>query len=290
MKFGIAFANIGPFTKPENAASFARAAERAGFESLWTVEHVVVPSGYESRYPYDPSGRMPGGETAPIPDPLVWLTWIAAHTTTLRLATGVIILPQRNPLVLAKEAATLDRLSGGRLLLGVGIGWLAEEFRALGVPFERRGARTDDYVAAMRTLWTEERASHRSEFLDFSDCILRPRPSQPSIPIHVGGHSDAAARRAGRIGDGFFPAINGHDEIDRLFRLARDTAREHGRDPAAIEMTTGGNGAIGSGALDEVKRLADLGTHRVIVPSFLFLAETEDALARYGDEVIARAS
>lgn len=289
MKFGIAFANIGPFTKPEVAASFARAAERAGFESLWTVEHVVVPAGYESRYPYDPSGRMPGGESAPIPDPLVWLTWVAAHTTTLRLATGVIILPQRNPLVLAKEAATLDRLSGGRLILGIGIGWLAEEFRALGVPFERRGARTDDYVAAMRALWSEERASHHGEFADFSNCILRPRPTQPSVPIHVGGHSDAAARRAGRLGDGFFPAIGGHAEIDRLFRLARETAREHGRDPAAIEMTTGGNGAVGSGALDEVKRLADLGTDRVIVPAFLFLNDTGDALARYGDEVISRA-
>ena len=288
MKFGIAFANIGPFTKPDAAAAFAKAAERAGFESMWTVEHVVVPSGYESKYPYDPSGKMPGGEGAPIPDPLVWLTWIAAHTSTLKIATGVLILPQRNPLVLAKEVATLDRLSGGRLLLGVGTGWRKEEFDALGVPFAKRGRRADEYIAAMRALWTEDKASYHGEFADFRDCILRPRPTQPSVPIHVGGHSDVAARRAGRLGDGFFPAISDHVEIDRLFRLARDTAREHGRDPSAIEMTTGGNGAIGSGALDEVKALADLGTHRVIVPSFLFLADTADALARYGDEVISR--
>lgn len=289
MKFGIAFANIGPFTKPDVAAEFGAAAEKAGFESLWTVEHVVVPSGYESAYPYDPSGKMPGGETAPIPDPLVWLTWVAAHTKALRLATGVLILPQRNPLVLAKEVATLDRLSGGRMILGIGTGWLKEEFDALGVPFAKRGRRADDYVAAMRALWTEEKASHESEFTRFRDCVLRPRPAQASVPIHVGGHSDAAAKRAGRLGDGFFPAISDHGELSRLFRLARDTAREHGRDPSAIEMTTGGNGAIGSGALDEVKRLADLGTHRVIVPSFLFLQDMADSLARYGDEVIAKA-
>lgn len=289
MKFGIAFANIGPLARPDAAAAFAQAAERAGFESLWTVEHVVVPVGYQSAYPYDPSGRMPGGEDAPIPDPLIWLTWVAAATTTLRLGTGVLILPQRNPLVLAKEAATLDRLSGGRLLLGIGIGWLAEEFAALGVPFARRGARADEYIAALRALWGEEAASFAGEFVRFERCLSRPRPAQPAIPVHVGGHSDAAARRAGRLGDGFFPARGDHAELRRLFALARDTARAHGRDPDALELTSGGNGAIGGGALDEVRALADLGVHRVIVPSFLFWQDPADALARYGDEVISRA-
>lgn len=289
MKFGIAFANVGPLVDPAAAAAFARAAEQAGFESLWTVEHVVVPSGYRSPYPYDPSGKMPGPEDSPIPDPLVWLTWVAAATTKLKLATGILILPQRNPVVLAKEVATLDHLSGGRVLLGIGSGWLEEEFQAIGVPFAERGPRTDDAVHAMRALWTQEKATYESPYISFRDCILRPRPAQGSVPIHVGGHTGVAARRAGRLGDGFFPAKGSHQELARLFELVRKTAREHGRDPSKIEMTTGGNGAIGSNALDEVRALADIGTDRVIVPSFLFWADSADALARHGDEVIAKA-
>ena len=122
MEFGIIFANTGPFSNGPAAAEMARAAEDVGFESLWTVEHVVVPSGYESQYPYDPSGKMPGPEESPIPDPLVWLSYVGGATSTIRLATGILILPQRNPIVLAKEVATLDHLTGGRLELGVGVG------------------------------------------------------------------------------------------------------------------------------------------------------------------------
>ena len=136
MEFCIAFANIGPFADTEGAVRFGRAAEEAGFESLWTVEHVVVPAGYQSAYPYDRSGRMPGAEEAPIPDPLIWLAFVAAATTRIRLATGILILPQRNPVVLAKEVATLDAMSGGRVELGIGVGWLEEEFDAIGVPFQ----------------------------------------------------------------------------------------------------------------------------------------------------------
>jgi probable F420-dependent oxidoreductase len=289
VKFGIAFANTGPFADPGPAVEFAQAAEAAGFESVWTVEHVVVPAGYQSTYPYSRSGRMPGPEDSAIPDPLVWLAYLASATTTLALGTGVLILPQRNPVVLAKELATLDHLSGGRLLLGIGAGWLAEEFDAIGVPFAERGARTDDNVAALRALWTQDQATYDSEFVSFRDCIVRPRPAAGTIPVHVGGHTKAAARRAGRLGDGFFPASGRHEQLAELFELARATARQAGRDPDAIEMSTGGNGALGDGALDEVRALADLGVDRVIVPSFAFWSNPRDDLARYGDEVIARA-
>jgi len=290
MKFGIAFANTGPFAHPAAAAEFAQAAEAAGFESLWTVEHVVVPSGYDSPYPYDPSGKMPGGEDFPIPDPLIWLSYVAAATTRINLATGILILPQRNPVVLAKELATLDHLSNGRMILGIGVGWLEEEFDAIGVPFAERGRRTDDHVAAMRALWTEEKASYHGEFTNFDNCISRPQPAQGSIPVHIGGHTDIAAKRAGRLGDGFFPGKGSHEELARSFDLVRRTAVEHGRDPDAIEMTTGGRGAVGARALDEVKALADIGTHRVILPAFLFYADPVGALARYGDEVISQVS
>ena len=287
MKFGIAFANTGPFAQPAGAVELAQAAEAAGFESLWTVEHVVVPSNYESAYPYDPSGKMPGGEESIIPDPLIWLSFVASATSRIKLATGILILPQRNPVVLAKELATLDHLSAGRMLLGIGVGWLEEEFDAIGVPFAGRGRRTDDYVAAMRALWSEPKASHHSDFVDFDECIMRPQPAA-AIPVHIGGHTDIAARRAGRLGDGFFPGKGSHEELSRSFEIARETARLNGRDPDAIEMTTGGNGAIGERALDEVKALADIGTARVILPAFLFYRNTADALARYGDEVIGR--
>ncbi len=289
MDFGIAFANVGPFAQADAAAAFACAAEESGFESIWTVEHVVVPSGYQSSYPYDRSGRMPGADDAPIPDPLIWLAYLAAVTTRINLATGILILPQRNPLILAKELATLDQVSGGRMQLGIGAGWLAEEFDAIGVPFEGRGKRMDDAVEVLRALWTQDLASHHSEFADFTDCVMSPRPAQGSIPIHIGGHTERAARRAGRLGDGFFPAKGNHEEQGRLFDIVRTTAREYGRDPDGIQLTSGGNGAIGDGALAEVKALADMGVSRVILPSFLFFRDTADALERYGEEIIAKA-
>ena len=264
----------------------AQAAEAAGFESLWTVEHVIVPSQYDSQYPYDASGKMPGGEDSPIPDPLIWLSFVAAATKSINLATGILILPQRNPVVLAKELSTLDHLSKGRMLLGIGVGWLEEEFDALGVPFADRGKRNDDYVAAMRSLWTQEKATHHGDFSRFDNCIMRPQPVNGTIPVHIGGHTDIAARRAGRLGDGFFPGKGTHEQLARSFDIARDTARQCGRNADAIEMTTGGNGAVGPNAVNEVKALADIGTDRVILPSFLFYRDTADSIARYGNEVI----
>jgi probable F420-dependent oxidoreductase len=289
MKFGVMFANIGPMAHAEGAVAIAQAAEAGGFESLWTVEHTIVPAGYQSAYPYSDSGRMPGPEDSDIPDPLIWLAYVAASTSTIRLGTGILILPQRNPIVLAKEVATLDRLSGGRVELGVGIGWLEEEFDAIGVPFADRGKRTDDHIAALRALWTQDEASHDSEYTSFDRAISRPQPTQGSVPIVIGGHSKAAARRAGRLGDGFFPGKGTHEELAELIGVMRSTAIEHGRDADAIEVTSGGRGALGGKALDEVKALADLGVARVIVPPLAFDPDGQrDAFARYGDEVIAR--
>ncbi|MEC8977168.1 MAG: LLM class F420-dependent oxidoreductase, partial [Actinomycetota bacterium] len=201
MKFGVMFANTGPFVEPDAAVELAQAAEAAGCESIWTVEHVVVPAGYTSQYPYAKDGRMPGGrEDFDIPDPLIWLSYVAAATENIRLGTGVMILPQRNPLVTAKAVATLDRLSKGRMILGIGSGWLEEEFDALGVPFERRGDRTDEYLQAMRTAWSDERASFNGDFINFNEVYSRPQPVDRHVPIIVGGHSKRAARRAGQFG------------------------------------------------------------------------------------------
>ncbi len=279
MKFGIMFANTGRAAIDGSAAAgLARAAEQSGFESIWTVEHVVVPSGYASTYPYDESGKMGAGqEDFDITDPLVWLSYVAAATESIRLATGILILPQRNPVILAKAVATLDRLSGGRMLLGVGVGWLEEEFDALGVPFARRGAHTDDSIRALRALWSEPCASYQGEFASFRKVYSRPQPESGSVPIIIGGHSEAAARRAGRLGDGFFPGKGDLDELERLIGIMRAAATEAGRDADAIELTAGG------GTPEHIERLADLGFSRVTTAPM-----PPDDLARYGDEVISR--
>ncbi len=288
MKFGVIYANIGPCSEPQAAIAFAQAAEAAGFESIWTVEHTVVPVGYAPAYPYHPSGRMPGPEDSPIPDPIVWLSYVAAATSRIQLGTGVLILPQHNPVILAKALATLDHLSGGRTLLGAGVGWLKEEFDAVGVPFEERGRRADEAIALMRALWSEDRASYEGAFNSFSDCICRPQPVRGRIPVHIGGDSDFAARRAGMLGDGFFPAAGSHRHLAKAFELVRSTAAACGRDPASIELSSAGGGAVGPGALEEVSALAELGVTRIMLPALLFWRDPAEALARYGEEVIAR--
>lgn len=263
-----------------------RAAEAAGFESVWTVEHTVFPDGYESRYPYDQSGRMAMQADTALPDPLIWLTWVAAHTERLRLATGILILPQRNPLVLAKELATLDDLSGGRLELGVGIGWLREEFDALGVPFEGRGRRTDEHIEAMRAVWAGDHAEYHGEFVDFAGVSVNPKPVGDGVPIHIGGHTEAAARRAGRLGDGFFPA---EGSLSELLEVMRASADEAGRDPDRIEITSTHPGVWGDEPMAAVEKLAARGVDRIGVPGFLFALAPDpaEAIAEFGERVIA---
>lgn len=267
MKLGLMFANtIWGATGP-GAIEIAEAAEAGGFESIWTVEHVVVPSGYESKYPYDKSGKMAGGaEEFDLPDPLIWLSYVAARTSRIKLGTGILILPQRNPLIVAKELASLDALSGGRMLLGIGVGWLAEEFEALGVTFGDRGARCDDTVDILRKAWTGEKVSHSSPFAEFSNCISRPRPANGTIPIVVGGDSDAAARRAGRLGDGYFPGSGAIDDLRSRIAVMRSAAEAAGRDPDAIEISAGGGGRSLDETLARAEQLRELGVTRMMLP------------------------
>ncbi len=289
MKFGIAFANIGPNIEPDRACELAWSAEEAGFESIWTADHIVVPAGYQSTYPYDPSGRLPSGEDAPFPESLIWLAYVARATSTIRLATGILILPERNPVVLAKELATLDYLSSGRVTLGVGIGWLKEEFEAIGVPYERRGERLEESVGAMRALWTQECAAFEGTTVRFKDVYLRPQPRAGTIPIHIGGHTEIAARRAGRIGDGFFPFGVDRGQLPGLLGTMRATAEEAGRDLSSIEVTVSSFAtADDAAALADVAELVDLGATRVVIPAALFPGDTAGALAHYGEHVIGR--
>jgi probable F420-dependent oxidoreductase len=287
VKFGLRYASLGRYASGPAAVELAQAAEAAGFDSIWTVEHVIVPARYQSRYPYSPTGKMGSGlEDFPLPDPLIWLAYIASATRTIKLGTAILILPQRNPVVTAKAVATLDHLAGaGRVLLGIGVGWLAEEFATVGVPFEDRGARTDEYVAAMRALWAQERASFQGRFVSFDEVFCRPRPAAGRIPIVVGGDTPAAARRAGRLGDGYFPA---RGAPAALFDEMRRSAEAAGRDPAAIELTVSAPVEVA-----QIEELARLGVSRVAVPvssgaGLPAQVRTPDDVLRYGKNVIAR--
>lgn len=240
MKFGIMFANAGPFADPELFAHLVTTADAAGIESVWTVEHVIVPKGYKSTYPYSPDGKMPGPENSPIPDPFIALSYAAAITKNIRLATGVLILPQRHPAYVAKEVASLDVLSGGRVTLGIGVGWLKEEFDALGIGFEDRAARTRESVEAMRSLWSNGPSTYHGKHFQWDNVESNPKPRQGSdVPIVVGGHSDIAARRAARYGNGFFPGRGNSARLKELISILNDECAQVGRDAGAIELTAG---------------------------------------------------
>ena len=286
MKFGIMFASTGAFASAEGAAAIATHADQTNIESIWSVEHVVIPDGYQSQYPYSDSGKIPGAEDADIPDPLIWLAYCAGITKHVRLATGILIVPQRNPVVLAKECASLDKLSNGRFDLGIGVGWLEEEFKALGLPFAERGARTDDYVAAMRALWSQDKASYDGKFASFHDAIQRPQPVQSGgVPIVVGGHSKAAARRAGRLGDGFFPISATEEDLVGLLDLMKETAAAEGRDGDAITVTVG-SWSPRRDSLDKVKELEQLGVDRLIVaPPTGNLEKLPDAMEALAEKI-----
>jgi probable F420-dependent oxidoreductase len=261
MRFGLLSPCHGHFlSSPEALAAYAQAAEAAGFESLWTFEHAVIPADYASRYPYNPEGRVTI-EDDDIPDPLTLLAFLAGVTTDLVLGTGVLILPQRSPVLCAKESATVDSLSGGRLRLGVGVGWLREEAEAVGTTFEDRGARTDEYIEAMRVLWREPEPTFHGRYVTFDRAKSNPKPAQPGgVPILVGGHSGAAARRAGRLGDGYFPIGLRPDDFAARAEQMRAAARDAGRDPDGIEITYSGGVKP-----DRVRQFADLGVSRWVV-------------------------
>ncbi len=283
MKFGLAFANTARFISGGGAARLGRAAESAGFESVWTVEHIVYPEGYESTYPYAPDGKMPGGGDAPIPDPLVWLAFVAANTSVLKLATGISLLPEHHPVTYAKEVATLDSMANGRVILGIGIGWLREEFAALGIPWEGRTRRTEEYAEVMRALWAEDDVSFEGEFVQFANLSSNPKPIAGSVPIHIGGHSRQAAERAGRMGDGFLPA-NG--DLAELLEIARQTAADTGRDPEAIEMTGSHPGILGNDPGAAVEEAASWGVHRLLVPAYRHMRDPEASMEAFGEMVI----
>jgi probable F420-dependent oxidoreductase len=265
---------------------FARHAEAIGFESIYVAEHVVVPAGYASRYPYSPKGRMPLPEDCPLPDPIELLTFLAAVTDRIVLATGVLVLPEHNPVILAKRIATLDVLSGGRARLGVGLGWMREELEAVGVDFDSRGARTDEMIDALRLLWTQPESTYSGEHFSFDRAISRPQPVQVGgVPIHIGGHSSAAARRAGRVAEGFQPLGLEGEALAEKLDVVRGAAIAAGRDPEVIEVSL--SGVVGGTTMDDVKRAEDAGAIRLVMGTRTGdLAELRDEMSRTAEALI----
>ena len=285
MKVGLAFASSISIDGPSTLALCKRA-EAAGFESVWGGEHVIMPDAIASKYPYTADGKIPAEPETPIPDPLIWLAFAAAAAPTLRLGTCILIVPQRNPLILAKELATLDQLSGGRVELGLGVGWMKEEFDALGVPWEKRGARNDEYIEAMRALWQGPHAEFHGEFVDFEPATCSPRPVNGSIPIIVGGDSDAAISRAVRIADGYFPGEGDIEQLSALLNRVRQAAEKAGRDPASIEFSA----IFGSQITDPekgVEQMASIGVDRIMIPAFFFAGpEGLDSLEQLSERIM----
>ncbi len=245
MEFGFPAPIRGAAADPETMATIVARGEELGFGYVTVSDHTVVPRGIDSRYPYNESGEFPGLETGEALDLLAVLAFLAARTTSIRLLTSVLILPIRNPVVMANQLATIDVLSRGRLTVGCGVGWMREEFEATGAAsFERRGTVSDEFIAAFRELWASDSPRFEGEFVRFADVKFEPKPVQkPSIPIWIGGESKAALRRTGRLAEGWYPITsNPRHPIDTLERFvaARDEVRRQaeaaGRDPHDIDM------------------------------------------------------
>jgi probable F420-dependent oxidoreductase len=255
LSFGLFSLNYYACSRPATAVRVAQLAESAGFESLWAGEHVVLPDPRVAPSPMDPDD--------PILDPLVALGFLAAHTSAVKLGTGIIILPQRNPIVLAKQAASLDALSGGRLILGIGAGYLEPEMRAIGVPFEERGRRTDEYLAAMRELWYAERPDHQGRVVSFSGVQAYPRPSR-MVPIVVGGESPAAYRRAVEQGHGWYGFALDLETTAACLEGLREAAARYER-PAELGQLEISVTPRPTPDREAAARFADLGVDRLIL-------------------------
>ena len=289
MEFGvIPPVRTGATADPDWMKAFARHVESVGFESLVVVEHAVVISDYTSTYPYAPSGRMPLPDDCRIPDPLDLMAFLAAVTDRITLATGVLVVPNHQPVVLAKRIATVDVLAKGRVRMCLGVGWMEEELRATGADPRTRGRRMDETIEAMRVLWADsgaEGASYDGEFVSFAHAHSFPKPVRPGgVPLHIGGHSEAAARRAGRLGDGFQPLGLSPDDLALRIAQMREAAEEAGRDPDAIELSV--SGYLPTVTEEEVAAAAAAGIHRMLLSTSM--SQDLDGLAAEVDAFATR--
>lgn len=238
MKFGVHLPHIGPFHDGPSMIRFAQAVEELGYDSLWGSDHVVFPVSYESKYPYAEKGDFPLPGSVPWVEEVTSLAFVAGVTSRVKLGTSILVLPYRNPVLNAKTLAAVDVLSGGRLIAGIGAGWMREEAEAMGMPFDNRGRRTDEHIEVLLALWSQPEASYDGRFYKVPPVSSEPRPlQQPHPPIWVGGHETGALDRAAKYGDGWHAYRLTPDEISEKSGYIRSKAGELGRDGAAIEVS-----------------------------------------------------
>ena len=283
MRLGLHALGIGAGARRAVVDAVAASAEAAGFATCWAGEHVVMVDRPESRYPYSPDGRIAVPADADWLDPLVTLSFAAAATERIGLATGVLLLPEHNPVLVAKQAASLDVLCGGRLALGVGVGWSREEFDALGVPFARRGRRTDEYLQAMRVLWSEDLASFDGEFASFQRVRVNPKPVRGrKIPIVIGGNSDGALRRVAGLGDGWYGFnLAGVDEVRERIAALEGLCERRGRDVGELYIAV----ALASAEPNDVSILDEIGVNELVLVAAP--PEDPDEVAEWVDSLAA---
>ena len=278
MKIGYFALGIGPLTEPSMIKAVALATERLGFSTLWAPEHVVLLSEYASRYPYS-AGEFPMPVETPFGDPFTTLSYAAALTSKIRLATGICLVPEHNPLVLAKTVATLDRLSSGRFILGTGIGWLEEEFQAIGVTWDRRAHRTREYIEAMRLLWAGEHAAYSGEFVNFRGALSYPKPAHNrSVPVWFGGESGPALRRVAEYGDGWVGFNLTPEEAAPKIRRIEELLKASGRKRSDVELAVSPYGKTIT--KDDLKRYRDLGVEEVPLVNFDIPPTERELVAR----------
>lgn len=266
MDIGYFGVGIGPLTTPEWVKPVAVTAERLGFSSIWAPEHVVLLEQYGSKYPYS-AGEFPMPTDTPFGDPFTTLAYAAAATSKIKLATGICLVPEHNPLVLAKTVATLDRLSGGRFILGVGIGWLAEEFQALGLSFDRRAQRTREYIDVMRKLWREAKSAHKGEFVSFPEVQSYPKPhNNRSVPVWFGGETPPALRRVGEYGDGWIGFNLMPADAATKIRRIEEILKASGRKRSDVYLSVSPYGKPITA--DDLKRYRDAGADEVVLVVF----------------------
>lgn len=281
MRVGLFTPFSNPFTNRKTLETLGREAEQRGFDSIWAAEHVVLFDDYRSRYPYAADGRLPAGGENGILDPFIALSFLAAVTDRIRLGTGICLVPQRHPVYTAKEVATVDYLSDGRLDFGVGIGWLREEFDALRVPWRQRGERCREYLEVMRRLWCDEVSEHRGPFYELTRCRQYPKPVQsPHPPIHFGGESEAALERVADLGQGWYGfSLDPNRAAERVRALERLLAqRGRRRDEILVSVSP----YLAPVDLDAVKRYRDAGVDQIILLAF---APTEDGIRAMLDQL-----
>ena len=291
MKFGVQTLFGGPVaSQPDYIIGTAKAMEERGFSNIWAAEHVVNFSKYESAYPYSDDGVPPFGADTGIVEPFTVLSFLAAHTSTIKLGTGITILPQRNPVYLAKQAADVDVLSGGRMIVGVGTGWSSEEFGALNVPFEHRGSRTRDYLQVVRSLWCDEVSSFEGEYYSLPACVQGPKPIQkPHPPLFFGGESNPALRRVAEFGQGWMGyRLTPETLPERLEKLSNMLAK-YDRSLSDIEIAISPYDTECD--LDTVKRFADLGVEQIILVGFAdSLEQMVQTLDNYAETLLVPAA